>query len=145
MFRKTLFLPFALLLIIHLVSCASEFGQTVISKPDDYTHVYEAKEKVILKAVASVLKEKSIGSNVTIDEKNHRIDSDYVVSDDWRTKTTAWVRRLNWKECEVSLAVTTEKKTKTGWEMRRLLEKEQYDNFFSVIDLKIYEEMSKIQ
>jgi len=53
------------------------------------------------------------------------------------------VKRLNWKECEVTLAVTTEKKTNTGWEMRRLLEKDQYDRFFSVIDLKIYEEMSK--
>ena len=43
------------------------------------------------------------------------------------------------------LAVTTEKKTETGWEIRRLLQKEQYDSFFSVIDLRIYEEMSKIE
>ena len=63
--------------------------RTVISKPDEHTHIYEAKEKVILKAIARVLKEKNIGSNVIIDEKNHRVDSDYVVSDDWRTKTTA--------------------------------------------------------
>jgi len=27
----------------------------------------------------------------------------------------------------------------------RLLQKEQYDSFFSVIDLKIYEEMSRIE
>lgn len=117
---------------------------TVISKPDEYTHIYEAKEKIILKAIASVLKEKNIGSNVIIDEKNNRVDSDFVVSDDWRTKTTASVKRLNWKECEVNLLVTTEKKTKKGWELRRLLGKEQYDSFFSMIDLKIYEEMSKI-
>jgi hypothetical protein len=44
----------------------------------------------------------------------------------------------------VILVVTTEKKTDSGWEARRLLEKEQYDSFFSVIDLKIYEEMSRI-
>jgi len=67
-----------------------------------------------------------------------------VVSGDWRTKTSARVRRLNWKECEVTLIVTTEKKTDNGWEMRRLLKKEQYDNFFSVIELKTYEEMSRI-
>ena len=65
-------------------------------------------------------------------------------SGDWRTKANAEVKQLNWKECEVILAVTTEKKTEMGWEMRRLLEKEQYDNFFNVIDLKIYEEMSRI-
>jgi hypothetical protein len=145
MIKKNVLLSFALILIIHLMSCATEFGMTVIPKPDEHTHVYEAKEKIILKAIASVLKEKSIGNNVIIDEKNNRVDSDFVVSDNWRTKTTASVKRLNWKECEVSLIVTTEKKTKKGWELRRLLGKEQYDSFFSVIDLKIYEEMSKIQ
>lgn len=45
----------------------------------------------------------------------------------------------------MTLAVTTEKKTEAGWEMRRILQKEQYDSFFSVIDLKIYEEMSKVE
>jgi hypothetical protein len=68
-----------------------------------------------------------------------------VVSGDWRTKASAHVRRLNWKECEVTLAVTTEKKAGTDWEMLRLLEKKQYYSLFSVIDLKIYEEMSKVE
>lgn len=54
------------------------------------------------------------------------------------------MKRINWKECEVTLIVTTEKKTETGWEMRRLLQKEQYDTFFSVIELKVYEEMSRM-
>jgi hypothetical protein len=55
------------------------------------------------------------------------------------------VRRINWKECEVVLSVITEKKTEKGWEMRRLLDKEQYEVFFSTIELKIYEEISKIE
>jgi hypothetical protein len=132
-------------IIVNLVSCGAAIGRVVISKPDEYSHLYEANEKIILKAIAGVFKEKKIGANVTIDEKNHRVDSDYVVSGDWRTKASARVQRLNWKECEVSLAVTTEKKTETGWEIRRLLQKEQYDSFFSVIDLRIYEEMSRIE
>jgi len=132
-------------IIVNLVSCGAAIGRVVISKPDEYSHLYEANEKIILKAIAGVFKEKNIGSNVTIDRKNHRVDSDYVVSGDWRTKASARVKRLNWKECEVSLAVTTEKKTETGWEIRRLLQKEQYDSFFSVIDLRIYEEMSRIE
>jgi hypothetical protein len=41
--------------------------------------------------------------------------------------------------------VTSEKKTKTGWEMRRLLQKQQYDTFFDVIELAIYEEMSNVE
>jgi hypothetical protein len=132
-------------IIVNLVSCGAAIGRVVISKPDEYSHLYEANEKIILKAIAGVFKEKNIGANVTIDQKNHRVDSDYVVSGDWRTKANARVQRLNWKECEVSLAVTTEKKTETGWEIRRLLQKEQYDSFFSVIDLRIYEEMSRIE
>ena len=145
---KYYFLPVRLMLflfiIVNLVSCGAAIGRVVISKPDEYSHLYEANEKIILKAIAGVFKEKNIGANVTIDQKNHRVDSDYVVSGDWRTKASARVQRLNWKECEVILAVTTEKKTETGWEIRRLLQKEQYDSFFSVIDLRIYEEMSRI-
>jgi len=135
----------ALVIMLNLVCCGATIGRVSISKPDEYTHVYEAKETIILRAIAGVFKEKNIGANVTIDQKNHRVDSDYVVSGDWRTKANARVRRLNWKECEVTLAVTTEKKTEAGWEIRRLLEKAQYYSFFSVIDLKIYEEMSKIE
>ncbi len=134
-----------MIIIISIISCFGEYGRSVILKPDEYSHVYEAKETVILKAIADVFKEKNIGTNVTIDQKNLRVVSDYKESGDWRTKASASVKRLNWKRCEVSLAVTTEKKTKTGWEMRRLLQKDQYDTFFSVIDLKIYEEMSNIE
>jgi hypothetical protein len=141
---RTIHLMVVLFIIVNLVSCAAGIGRVVISKPDEYIHLYEANEKIILKAIAGVFKEKNIGANVTIDQKNHQVDSDYVVSGDWRTKANARVQRLNWKECEVILAVTTEKKTETGWEMRRLLQKEQYNSFFSVIDLRIYEEMSKI-
>jgi hypothetical protein len=146
---KYISLPIRLIIvpviILNLVSCGAAIGRFVISKPDEYTHVYEAKETVILRAIAGVFKEKNIGSKVTIDQRNHQVDSDYVVSGDWRTKANARVQRLNWKECEVILAVTTEKKTETGWEIRRLLQKEQYDSFFSVIDLRIYEEMSRIE
>ncbi len=135
---------FSFIAVLCLASCAGKFGSEVLTSPDEYKHVYEAKEKYILKAIAGVLEEKKIGQKVTIDYGNHRVDSDYVVSGEWRTRTNARVRRLNWKECEVTLIVTTEKKTEKGWEIRRLLKKEQYDNIFSVIELKIYEEMSRI-
>ena len=145
MFKKNILFFFFVILIINLISCVGDFAGVVILKPDEYSHVYEAKEKVVLQAIANVFKEKHIGANVTIDRKKLLVDSDYVESGDWRTKTSARVKRLNWKECEVYLAVITEKKTGKGWEMRRLLQKEQYDNFFSVIELRIYEEMSKIE
>ena len=144
MIHKSRFLFFSFLAVLCLASCAGKFGSEVLTSPEEYRHVYEAKEKYILKAIAGVLEEKKIGQKVVIDYSNHRVDSDFVVSGEWRTKTNALVRRLNWKECEVTLIMNTEKKTEKGWEMRRLLQKEQYDTFFSVIELKIYEEMSRI-
>jgi hypothetical protein len=134
-----------IIIIINLISCAPQFGQVVISKPDEFRHSYEAKEGVILKSIARVFIERSVGSNVRINHKKLTVESDYLVQGDWRTKSNARVRRLNWKECEVVLSFITEKKTETGWEMRRLLDKEQYEVFFSTLELKIYEEMSKIE
>jgi len=149
MIKKWIRLLCAATLMLSLTACAHELGSglgsDVISKPEEYRHIYEAKERIILKSIAGVLREKKIGENVSVDYRLNTVDSDYVISDDWRIKTNARVRRLNWKECEVSLVVTTEKKTKAGWELRRLLGKDQYDSFFSVIDLKIYEEMAKVE
>lgn len=139
------FPPLISIIIITLISCASEFGQVAISRPDEYRHIYEASERIILNATARVFKDKNMGTNVRIDRKNNQVDSDFVTEGNWRTKSAVKVRKLNWKEREVVLAVTTEKKTENGWEMRRLLEKEQYINLFDKIDLAIYEEMSKIE
>jgi len=45
-------------IIVNLVSCGAAIGRVVISKPDEYSHLYEANEKIILKAIARVFKEK---------------------------------------------------------------------------------------
>ncbi len=149
MTNHRMFLSFSLvstiLILMSLISCAPQFGRVIISKPDEYRHNYEAKEKVILRAIARVFIEKSIGTNVRVDYEKFIIDSDYFYQDDWRTKSTARVRRLNWKECEVVVSFITEKKTEMGWQMRRLLDKEQYEVFFSALELKIYEEMSRVE
>lgn len=132
-------------IFLGLISCAMELKTVAISRPDEYRQIFEAREKVILKAIARVFVEKQIGSDVTIDAENNKVESDYVYQNKWRTKANARVKRLNWKECEVALVVVTEKKTETGWEMHRLLDKDQYAKLFRVIDLKIYEEMAKIE
>jgi len=144
-YTSLLVIPALFFMIINLIACGARIGQAVISKPDEYSYNYEAKEKFILRAIAKVLKEKSMGTDIRINEEEQFVETDYIVQDDWRTKSTARVKKLNWKENEVSLSVITEKKTATGWEMRRLLEKEQYMKIFDTIDLKIYEEMYKME
>jgi hypothetical protein len=132
-------------IIVSLISCGPKIGQVVISRPDEYRHTYEAREKVILNAIARVFNDKSMGSNVRIDSTKQQVETDYIVQGEWRTRSMAKIRKLNWKESEVVLSVITEKKAETGWEMRRLLDKDQYINLFDTIDLMIYEEMSKIE
>lgn len=144
--RNSCFIIFVItFFIFNLVSCWGEVGRTVIPQPDRFKRSYEAKEKIILRAAARVFQEKNMGANVTIDYDNKRIDSDYVVSGNWRTKAVASTKKINWKESELTLSVLAEKHTPGGWELRRLLQEAQYDNLFSVIDLKIYEEMSKLE
>jgi hypothetical protein len=130
---------------VNLVSCWSQVGQVVISKPDKYRHIYEANEKVTLRAIARVFKDKTMGSNIKIDLESRMVETDFIIQGEWRTKSLATVKKINWKETEVVLSVITEKKIENGWEMRRLLEKEQYVSLFDTIELKIYEEMSKIE
>ena len=144
--RLTSFFSLAAILIFFLlnfISCSSYFGQVKISTPDEYRKTYEANEKFILRAVASVLREENMGSNVEIRTGENMLETDYVVKGDWRTKSIARVKRLDRSICELILSVITEKKTEKGWEMVRLLEKDQYDTFFDSIELQIYREIDK--
>ena len=137
------FSPAAILIfsLLNFISCSPHFGQVTISTPDEYKRTYEANEKFILKAVASVLREENMGTNVEIKPRENRVETDYIVQGDWRTKSIARVKRLNRNECELILSVITEKKTEKGWEMMRLLKKDQYDTFFSAIEFQIYREI----
>ncbi|HNZ64983.1 MAG TPA: hypothetical protein PKJ10_04025 [Smithella sp.] len=130
-------------LIFNFLSCLGDVGRTVILQPDRFKRSYEAKEKIILRAAARVFREKNMAANVTIDDDHKRIDSDYMVSGNWRTKVVAGTKKINWKESELTVSVISEKHTPDGWELRRVLQEAQYDNLFSIIDLKIYEEMSR--
>ena len=143
--ERKYFFPIIAFIIVQLLSCGVQRGNVVISKPDVYRGTFEAKEEIVLRAVAGIFKDKQMGRNVTINRKKRTVKTDYLVRGDWRTKSTAQVKKLNWKECEVVFLIVTEKKTETGWEMRRLLEKEQYSTLFDAIELRIYEEMAKIE
>jgi hypothetical protein len=144
--RLTSFFSLAAILfffLLNFISCSPYFGQVKISTPDEYKRTYEANEKFILRAVASVLREENMGTNVEIKPGENIVETDYIVKGDWRTKSIARVKRLNRSECELILSVITEKKTEKGWEMMRLLEKDQYDTFFSAIGIQIYREIYK--
>jgi hypothetical protein len=143
--RPRSFRLFILILIavgsMALCSCGEE-GE-LIDQPDEFTHVYRAGEKYILRAIYQTFKDKDLGK-ATIHEEAHEVASDYVIQGEWRIRSLARLRKVDGDEMEVTLSITTEKKTSTGWEMRRLLKKEQYDRFFYAIDTQIYREMYKL-
>jgi hypothetical protein len=142
--KHILALSLCTLLIIALFLAACEEEGEVITKPDEYSRTLEANEDVILHAVARVFKEKGFGV-AKIDPQKGRVESDQTIQEDWRTKSVASVKKINWKECEVTLSVIMEKKTSAGWEMRRVLGKKQYDVFFNAIELQAYKEMYKVK
>jgi hypothetical protein len=139
--------PFPLLILILIVVCnmflwsCTEEGEP-ISKPDQFSRIYEAKEKYVLLAIAQVFNENNLGKAI-INADAHELTSDYFVQGEWRTRSFARVRQVNSNECEVELTIITEKKTPTGWEMRRLLGKDQYERIFKTIGFQIYREMYK--
>jgi len=141
--RSFLLLILTLIAVCNIVLCSCTEDSEPIDKPDEFTHVYEAKEKYILRAIYQIIKDKDFGK-ATINEDTHEVTSDYIVQGEWRIRSLARIREVNWKEREVTLSIITEKKTPTGWEMRRLLGKEQYERFFDAIDTQIYREMYKL-
>lgn len=137
-----LMVPVFFVICLSMASCREE-GQ-VLSKPDEYTRVFEANENHILLAIEHIFKEKGFGKAVISPDRS-QLESDYITENDWRSKSVARIKRISWKECEVTLSVITEKKTATGWELRKTLGKKHYDNFFDAIEIQIYHEMYKIK
>jgi hypothetical protein len=142
--RPRLFLLLILALIVagNMMLCSCEGDGEPIDKPDEFTHVYQASEKHILRAIYQTFRDKDMGS-ATINEETHEVISDYIAQGEWRIRSLARIRMVKPNEREVTLSISTEKKTPTGWELRRLLKKEQYERLFNAIDTQIYREMAK--
>ena len=140
--RSFLLLILTLIAVCNMVLCSCGEDGEPIDKPNEFTHVYQANEKYILRAIYQIFKDKDLGK-ATINEDTHEVTSDYIVQGEWRIRSLARIREVNRNEREVTLSIITEKKTSTGWEMRRLLGKDQYERFFDAIDTQIYREMSK--
>jgi hypothetical protein len=143
-------LPLIPVLVLILVSAFSLFLWSCMEEgeptdqPEQVTRTFEAKEKYVLQALAGVFNEKDLGK-AAINAEAHEVTSDYVYQGEWRTRSLARTRQVNWKETEVTLTVTTEKKTSTGWQMRRLLGPDQYKKIFKAIESRIYREMYKTE
>jgi hypothetical protein len=131
-----------LFLSLSFFSCSHT--PEILPEPEKNIRVFDADEKIILKAVTRVLKERGFGEP-KIDTAKNNLETDYVVQGDWRTKVVVDIKKIGRKDREVTLSVITEKKSPTGWQLRKLLGKEQYEKIFNEIEMEIYREWYKAE
>ena len=131
----------SLILYLGFLAIACRHSPDVILEPDKSIQVFEANEKIILKAISRVLKNRGFGE-AKIEAGENRLETDYVVQEDWRTKAIASVKKVSRKESEVTLSVITEEKSSSGWQPKKVMGKPQYEKIFGEIELQIYREMS---
>jgi hypothetical protein len=130
------------LLFVGLLLAACGHFPEALPEPEKATQTFDADEKIILKAITHVLKERGFGEPQVEADKG-RLETDYVLQGDWRTKVVATVKRISRKEREVTLSVITEKKSASQWQPKKLLGKEQYEKIFGEIEMQIYREWYK--
>jgi len=133
------FLP--ILLFFFLSACEEEELDPSVP-PEKHSRVYEFNEKYIIRGVANLLREKGY-ADPKVDMEKGKVETDYIPAGDTRTKVEVTVKKLDRREREVILVITTEKKVKEGWKVIKILEKRQYDKFFDEIEMQIYRELAK--
>jgi hypothetical protein len=104
------------------------------------SQTFDADEKIIVKAITRVLKDHGFG-NPRVEADNRRLETDYVVEGDWRTKVVATIEKIGPKKREVTLTVVTEKKSSSQWQPKKIMMKEQYDKLFGEVEMQIYREL----
>jgi hypothetical protein len=129
------------------ISCAHAPQDPTTQEVDKSTRAFDASEKIVVRAITQVLKDRGFGTPKVekTGEDETRLFTDFVPQGEWRTKIEATVKKLNRKEREVTLAVTTEQKDSgpSGWRTKILMGKEQYEKIFNEIEMQIYREWAK--
>jgi len=138
----TFVFPAVLFLCLSWSSCVHT--PETLPEPESNSQVFEADEKIILKAITRIFKDRGFGEPKMEADKG-RLETDYVVQGDWRTKAIATVKKISRKEREVTLSVITEQKSSSQWKPKKLLGKEQYEKIFSEIEMQIYREWYKAE
>ena len=129
-------------MVFLLSACEEESDSS--GPPEKHSRVYEFNEKYIVRGVANLLKEKGY-ADPKVDNEKGKVETDYIPAGNMRTKIEVTVKKLDRREREVILVITTEKKVKEGWKPIKILEKPHYDKFFDEMEMQIYRELAKVE
>lgn len=129
-----------LLICLFLAACLEELDPS--PEPVGNTRVFDFNEKVILKAIANFLKEQGY-VEPRVNEDAGKVETDYFIKGDFRTKVEATVKKIGRRERTVTISVITEQKSSSQWKPKKMLDKEDYDKIFDEIEMEIYRELAK--
>ena len=134
---------FCLLLGLSLAACRELAPETVLpEKATPNTRIFSSNEKFIARAIARVAKDRGF-EGVKVKSDNSGVETDFVEQGEWRSKIIASIEKISRQEREVTVTVITEKKSSLGWEPRKMMGKEQYEQLFGEIEMQIYREMDR--
>jgi len=94
--------------------------------------------------MTAILKERGF-DDPKVDATQGKVETDYLVQDNFRTKVEARIKKIGRRENEVTLRVATELKTTSGWAPKNIMEKTQYEKFFDEIEIQAYRELAKVE
>jgi hypothetical protein len=126
-------------LLLSLFAAACTHFPDAPPEPEKAYRIFDADEKIILQAITRVLKDRGF-PKPQVEANKGRLETDYVVQGNWRTKVVATVEKISARKREVTLSVITEKKSFSQWQSKKVLHKEQYDQLFAEIEMQIYRE-----
>jgi hypothetical protein len=133
---------FFLFLLLLLLLAACEEEEETGGEPEKHFRVFEFNEKYIIRGIANMLKEKGY-TDPKVDMEKGKVETDFITQGNLRAKVETTVKKLERREREVVLVITTEKKTKEGWKATKMLDKAHYDRFFDEMEMQIYREIGK--
>lgn len=90
--ERIVFSLFFLFTFSFLIPAACKHAPEALPKPEGTSYVFEADDKIIFKALSQVLKDRGFGEpRVEVDKG--RLETDYMVQEDWRTKVVATIKK----------------------------------------------------
>lgn len=136
-FKGWIILTLSAFFFLSLFTTACTHFPDAPPEPEKASQIFDADEKVILKAITRVLRDRGFW-NLRVEADKGRLETDYVVQGGWRTKVVATVEKISPRKREVILSVITEKKSFSQWKPKKVMSQEQYDKFFAEIEMQIY-------
>ena len=143
-FKSWIILPLSVCFFLSVLAAGCSHIPDTLPESQKVSQVFDVDEKIILRAIAHVLKEHGF-AKPKVEADNSRLETDYVVEGGWRTKVVATIERISPRKREVTLSVVTEKKSSSKWQPKKIMGKEQYEKLFGEIEMQIYRELYERQ